>query len=231
MPQDASKFQSEMNHFLYLITNNFDPQGVYVGITNSPKDRWKYHRMAAKSLLHLKSKLYRTMRKYGIDNFSFNIIDSFTLRQSAMDAEIYIIEMYKKLNFNVYNIDIGGLGGNPKLSLKEEIEVCKMYLDTGRGVKYLAKQFNCSPPTIDKALIKYNVKRSNDGEVCKGYKPSAEIKLAMAKTRAILTDEQVRMVRALRIENKTYKEISEIVNCKIKAVEGIITNKYYLHVK
>lgn len=97
-------------NYCYIITNTIN-KSVYVGITNNPKERWSRHKSRARSTV-LKKKcdtyLCRSIRKYGLDNFKFEVIQEFTNRDIAMLFEIVYIEKVKNSGLNCYNMTIGG---------------------------------------------------------------------------------------------------------------------------
>lgn len=63
------------------------------------------------------------MRKYGLDNFKFEIIDKADSFEKANELEIYYIDSYKScIDFgNGYNLDLGGKNGKKSNSTKLKI--------------------------------------------------------------------------------------------------------------
>lgn len=62
-----------MTYFIYKITNNINRK-CYIGKTSRKPDvRFNEHRWSARN--GGKSLLYKAMRKHGVDNFSFEVID------------------------------------------------------------------------------------------------------------------------------------------------------------
>ena len=97
-----------------IITSDF-----YIGKSNNPKVRFYKHKYNA---INTKSQafLYRAMRKYGVDNFSFTILEEVENQENLNCREVYWIE---KLSPR-YNMTKGGDGGdtsnspNYKLAIK-----------------------------------------------------------------------------------------------------------------
>ena len=97
-----------------IITSDF-----YIGSSNYPKVRFYKHKYNA---INTKSQafLYRAMRKYGVDNFSFTILEEVENQENLNCREVYWIE---KLSPR-YNMTKGGDGGdtsnspNYKLAIK-----------------------------------------------------------------------------------------------------------------
>lgn len=116
-------------HYLYRITNNKNGK-VYIGQSVDPNRRWNTHR---KNSVFPKYTIHHAMKKYGIDNFTFEVISSGILscscvsgksgpcRADANILEVLLISQYGCLgNKNGYNETIGGNGGNASHSVLEE---------------------------------------------------------------------------------------------------------------
>ena len=87
---------------IYIITNNINNK-KYVGKAKRKiKYRWKDHCKNA-IYLNLDTYLYRAIRKYGIDNFTIELLDE----EYSNEREIYWIETLKP----EYNMTKGGEGG------------------------------------------------------------------------------------------------------------------------
>lgn len=91
---------------VYKITNNINGK-VYIGITEqSLAQRWNQHLLKAKQgdARHL----YNAMRKYGIDNFSIEIVeDGITDYNVLLEKEKFYVSEFNSLN-NGYNMTSGG---------------------------------------------------------------------------------------------------------------------------
>ena len=63
--------------YIYKITNQINGK-VYIGQTSKidPTKRWNEHRHAVIDPDQRERPLYRAMRKYGIDNFKFEVIET-----------------------------------------------------------------------------------------------------------------------------------------------------------
>lgn len=102
--------------FCYKITNLINNK-VYIGKTNNAMVRWRSHRSCATNISDPKYSypISNAIRKYGIDNFKFEILYSCNLEQEAFDHEIYFISLYRS-NRNIhgklfgYNLTNGGEG-------------------------------------------------------------------------------------------------------------------------
>jgi group I intron endonuclease len=92
--------------YLYKITNLLNNK-VYIGQSYSETERWRQHKYCARS----KPKQYidRTMKKYGISNFIYEVI-AIALSQEDTDfTEIELIKQFNSQDRNFgYNISPGG---------------------------------------------------------------------------------------------------------------------------
>lgn len=92
-----------MGH-IYKITNLIN-QKSYIGQTNrNPYQRWNEHQNEAKRWKN--RPLYFALNKYGVVNFSFEIIEE---TDNLIEREIYWINFYHTYHFG-YNATLGGEG-------------------------------------------------------------------------------------------------------------------------
>lgn len=90
-----------------MIKNNINGK-VYIGQSVDIKKRWREHRSAA---YNLNSKdydmvIYRAIRKYGLNNFSFSILETCKIEE-LNEKEKYWIQNYDSKNKG-YNVSLGG---------------------------------------------------------------------------------------------------------------------------
>lgn len=107
---------------IYKITNIVNGK-VYVGqtIQKNPKMRWYEHCACARS--GKKSYLYDSIRKYGVENFCWEIIDQAGTIEELNSKEAQWVEHYRNLGIVVYNNREAG--GNKRHS-PESIERMKI---------------------------------------------------------------------------------------------------------
>lgn len=123
---------------IYKITNKINDK-CYIGKSSCIEQRWKTHRESYTGIKDWDKTLYKAFRKYGIDNFNFEVIEEMTLEyynQFSNNREQYWITFYDSLK-NGYNETPGGDGGvnqnaldkRRKMTIEEVAEIRKIYND------------------------------------------------------------------------------------------------------
>lgn len=113
---------------VYKITNTINNK-IYIGCSINIEQRWKDHKnhYNIPNIQAYNYPIYRAFRKYGIDNFNFEIIE-LTEQNAIFDREKYWIQYYNSHNKDKgYNATDGGESGpqlpgesNPNAKLSEE---------------------------------------------------------------------------------------------------------------
>ena len=142
---------------IYKITNKINNK-CYIGQTiKTGKQRWKEHKQRAfgNHKSEQRKSLYRAIRKYGVENFSFEIIqDNIQTLEQLDKAEIYWIDYYNSF-IKGYNETFGGQKYHKILPNKEIIED---YYKT-KSARKTALNFGIDHNTVDNILNQNNVKR------------------------------------------------------------------------
>lgn len=149
---------------IYLIRNNINGK-VYVGQSIDILERWADHKRITKNDLTIKYPLYLAMRKYGIENFTFSIIEE--CPQELLDErEVYWIQQYHSwvgdAQNNGYNITQGG-SGNQQITI-DEIKLIVSLWDSGKSVGEIANATNINNHSIIKYLKEYSNYTTEEGE-------------------------------------------------------------------
>ena len=121
---------------IYKITNNINNKS-YIGKSSNIENRWKYHLDNFNCKKEYNKTLYKAFRKYGENNFSFEIIEEMTEEEYnnfSNNREEYWIIYYNTLE-NGYNETPGGDGGynekalnkTRKLSIEEVETIRELY--------------------------------------------------------------------------------------------------------
>ena len=100
-----------MKYSIYIITNTITRK-QYIGYSNDPHSRFNRHKWHGKRGTGPCKRLYQSMHKHGIDNFSFDIlIENIDDIDTAKRLEIKYIEEYCTFTKG-YNSTKGGTGGD-----------------------------------------------------------------------------------------------------------------------
>ena len=115
---------------IYKITNQINGK-VYIGQSNDIQRRWQEHKNPSK-FLSSKKKLYEAFKEYGIENFSFEVLEECS-REELDEKEIYYIEYYDSFN-DGYNLTTGGQGNNFRKTNKDITKEIYSLWDAGLSV-------------------------------------------------------------------------------------------------
>lgn len=143
---------------IYKIENKINNK-IYVGQSSFIEKRWYQHKSNYLNPTY-NSALYKAMNKYGIENFSFEVIEECSLEQLD-EKEKYWIQKLNSLVPNGYNIALGGYQrGNTLYDYKE---IAQKYQEIGNSKK-VAELFQCDFKTVLKACHANNIPMSSTKE-------------------------------------------------------------------
>ena len=145
--------------YIYKIENLINHK-IYIGQTNNPKRRFQEHRAKGYEVDTHKV-LYYAFNKYGLDNFSFEIIEE---TENADEREKYWIKYYDSFE-NGYNMTEGG--DKPPTHTGIEHPQCTHSLDEIELVKKLLVNTKLTTKEIAD-IANYNISsinRINSGEL------------------------------------------------------------------
>lgn len=135
--------------YIYKIENNLNGK-IYIGATTqSVEDRWKQHLSERNRSGH--RPLYKAMNKYGIENFSVEIIEE---TNNLEERERYWIEYYRSFKYG-YNATFGGQG---KTYLDHDI-ILALWRD-GKNIYEIHKITNYDEGAIRKVLKSNNISKN-----------------------------------------------------------------------
>lgn len=137
--------------YIYKITNLINNK-CYIGKTErSIEERWGEHQRKRKTL---DLPLYRAFNKYGIENFSIEILEE--CQANIIDErETYWIIQYDSCKKG-YNCTLGGEGGLLYLPEEEINDIIKRY-SNGERLDLLCKEYHHNYPIVRKELNKRGV--------------------------------------------------------------------------
>jgi group I intron endonuclease len=195
--------------YIYLIRNVVNDKS-YIGQSKVPQKRWVRHKYDAITRL-IDSPLYRSIRKHGVNNFTFSIIDQSEEDDLIDHLEIFWIQKLKSNNLNYgYNLESGGCNNkivSQETKNKQSISAKKRYtLETQNKLRE-SKKTEQSRKNSSKSSL-----GSNNG-------------------RAIVNEMIVKEIRRLW-ETNDYKqiELSEKFNLSTSTINHIVKRYTWKHI-
>lgn len=95
-------------HYLYRLTNNINGK-VYIGQSIKPEYRWYQHKSHSAEGSDHKQYIHHAIAKYGVENFTFEIIATCRSQEDANEVESVLIQQYNSRDKQFgYNIKPGG---------------------------------------------------------------------------------------------------------------------------
>ena len=137
--------------YIYSITNKINNK-KYIGKTeyNNPIKRWQEHLRDSK---RFDRPLYKAIRKYGKENFIFEVLFSDLYGEELCEKEVETIKNYGTYH-NGYNATLGGDG---KTFLNHDL-IYKTYLST-KNMTETSKLCNCSIDSVRMVLNTYGISK------------------------------------------------------------------------
>ena len=151
---------------IYKITNLINNKS-YIGQSIYIENRWNKEKVRAFSVesSEYNKTLSQAFRKYGIENFSFEIIEECE-KEELNEKEQYYINFYNTY-FDGYNETTGGQSGNNNYSMKISkenlLEIYNLLMNTDIPQKDIAEKFNVGQDVI--STINHGKSRRLDGYV------------------------------------------------------------------
>lgn len=132
---------------IYRIENLVNHKN-YIGQSIHIETRWKDHKRLAfyPLLVSYNYPLYRAIRKYGVENFKFSIIEN-CLEEELNEKECYWLSYYQSFGLKGYNQTPGGQG-TPKTNPTEVITL----FNSGLKIQELCELFSVNKITITDIL-------------------------------------------------------------------------------
>lgn len=201
-----SETQAQPNFYIYKITN-LKNKKIYIGKTSgsNPHLRFYNHKKRAfyKSTKNECPKLYRSIRKYGAENFSFEIILKLNDENEAYDAEEKLIKEFNSMK-NGMNTSIGG---NRSMCGELNPMYGKGYLISGNRNGMYGKNGKLNP--------------------FHGQKHSEEFINYIKNKNRVLSNEDVITIKEMIFQKINYEIIAEKFNISIVTIHRIKTGVRY----
>lgn len=148
---------------IYKIENKINGK-IYIGQSVWIEKRWVTHKNTAtnKYSQSYNYPLYKAIRKYGLDNFIFAVIEECEI-YNLNQREIYWIDFYKSYDKNFgYNLTMGGNHSHPiALTFDEVEEIIKLLAETSLTQEEISNLYNISQRTVSSINNGETWKREN----------------------------------------------------------------------
>ena len=136
--------------YIYKITNKIN-QKIYIGQTaKTIEERFQEHIIDAKKQNIKNRPLYKAFNKYGIENFSIELIEE-CANEILSEREIYWIKYFNSYH-NGYNATLGGDG-----KTLFDYDAIKNALLANKSVKEISELFNCCVDVVYQVAKRNNI--------------------------------------------------------------------------
>lgn len=211
--------------FIYKITNLINNK-IYIGLDSGPESemrRWKNHQYSYKKHSG-KSKLYSSMKKYGIENFICEIIDRASSTKELRDKEEYWIAKLDTCKSGL-NIIPSANGGWTLADLSEEGKIIKQ-----NAAKLWAKKSNEKKwITGSKEEIQKNLLHASRLHTFFG--PGEKSKKVKENWESLSKEERYKKSDGLRKFWKNLSKEDKVKRATIGSLKALETNakRYYVY--
>ena len=130
---------------IYCITNLINGKR-YIGQSIRIENRWEEHKRNAFDLSReeYNKPFYQAIRKYGLDNFSFEVLEECS-QEKLNEREVYWIEFYQTFPLKLgkgYNLYPGGEGNYHRLNNDQILEIIRLLREHRLNYNEIANKFN-----------------------------------------------------------------------------------------
>lgn len=159
---------------IYKIENIITKQ-VYIGQSHDIERRWKEHKKCYRKTT-LKARLYQAMRKYGVENFTFEVLEECE-EELLLTREKYYIEKFDSertgynmhINYNIHNVKDENIYAAIRKDLLDlslsQTDIAKKY-DVSHS---LISQINAGVVHRDDKEYTYPIRKQQNRERIKKY--------------------------------------------------------------
>ena len=201
----------------------------YIGWTSQTiNKRWNEHCSYKEN--RSDTYFHRALRKYGKENFEWNVIQYFTSIEEAKQAEIFWIAYLKECGIVLYNRTDGGDGVTGFTHSKETIQILSKSITGDKNPMYGKNHTNEAKQKISDALKGKSI--SNETRLSRfGKHHTDETKLKLSvinkdkRPHVKLTWNEVNQIRELRTGGASYNELSIRFKVHRETISLICKNK------
>ena len=218
---------------IYKIENKINGK-CYIGQSENIGRRWRAHQSAAfnPNANNYDTTLYRAIRKYGLENFTFTILVECEISQLD-ELEKSYIQQFNSLAPNGYNLTAGGAESvcSFKLTQNEVDTIIELLQNSDKSQDEIAAQFNVSQKMISnintgnswiRCGITYPIRSKSRKSVCKlcgiEITTNSDYCVDCAKKNMRKTERPSREELKQLIREKTFVSIGESFNVSDNAI-------------
>lgn len=229
---------------IYLIRNLIN-QKIYVGQSKDIKRRWQEHLRSGqpekyniKSTRDSKTPIHLAMQKYGVDNFTINILETCRIEQ-LNEREIYWIACLCANNSSVgYNITSGGQANfalakeqhsQAKLTQSQVNEIIELLRSNQLSLSEISALYN---NISNSTLSMINTGKTwHNNNLKYPIRPTYYGSKGSKNPKACFTEQQVMELREMYSQGKTLKDIPDKYKkiASDSAINAILYGKTYKH--
>lgn len=198
---------------IYKITNKINGK-FYIGLSNNIKRRWSEHKTPKN--INRATNIAKAFRKYGIENFEFEVIEICEADKLA-EREMYHIEKLKP-EYNMNEGGVGNLGHKISDELKLHLKNCgkKQWESMTEEDKRRQISNNLKGPRIGHSVSDETREKLRLHNL--GKKQSEEtIEKRMSKIRGVHKENKHHFKRVAMVEVDTLKVVKEFESLKSAA--------------
>ena len=221
---------------IYKVTNKINNK-VYIGQSINIENRFQQHKNNClnENLKDYNTKFYRALRKYGVENFTFEIIEELKDKEKLNEREKYWVSFYNSFKEG-YNSNTGGekvtesgeLHPNAKNSNEAIIALKKEIIEGKLSHAQLGEKYGISSSEI--GLINLGKRWSSVGDFTYPLRKDPIIRKGSQNGHSVFSDEQVMDIRKRYVNEsgrKIYEDYKDI--CSYTALERVLLGKTYTY--
>ena len=178
---------------IYKITNNINGK-CYIGQSINISRRWKNHKKDAfwEKGPDYEYPLYRAIRKYGLHNFTFEVLEQ-CAEEELNDKEINYIAQYKSHGPAGYNQDNGGNQAKHGILTRQEVDEIKQYLKTTNlSAQEIGDKFGVARRTISAINTGNSWAKSGEQYPIRTYRISTQHRITRTRQKKGLPKTQIK---------------------------------------
>lgn len=218
---------------IYQITNNLNKK-IYIGKSKNIKERWQEHirdssipeYLWEQNYRRAQTPIHKAIRKYGKENFSFEIIEE-CLEQELNEKEKYWIAKKNSTNKEIgYNINLGGDGYT--LGPGEKAPGAKITQKDCDFIKQKLKERLTYKEIIQLYYPNLSITTLYDINYGKSwFDPNETYPISINNGHRIWTDEEAMVIKRKYAEGQTINNLAQEYDVRQETISDLVKGKSY----